>query len=142
MNAVPVPGLEGIAGPLEQVTLHHHTIGRVHVELRLGVVVGEVLSARDEEEERDGGRQREEREGGRRREEEEEEEGREGERQREERDGGRQREEEEEGTRHVKPCCCSVFAWQSETRGQHVWLPVSQGTHLTELGLEYSLKDW
>ena len=65
LNAVPVPGLEGIAGPLEQVTLHHHTIGRVNVVLRLRDVVGEDLSVRDVEEESDGGRQREARDGGR-----------------------------------------------------------------------------
>lgn len=39
----PVPGLKCIAGPLEQVALHHHAIGSVHVELHLGVVIRKVL---------------------------------------------------------------------------------------------------
>lgn len=46
---LPVPGLEGIAGPLEQVALHHHTVRRVHIELGLGVVIGEVLLERRED---------------------------------------------------------------------------------------------
>lgn len=32
---LPVPGLKGIAGPLEQVALHHHTIRSVHIKLHL-----------------------------------------------------------------------------------------------------------
>lgn len=40
---LPVPGLESIAGPLEQVALHDHTIGRIHVEFQLGVIVRKVL---------------------------------------------------------------------------------------------------
>lgn len=43
---LPVPGLEGIAGPLEQVPLHHHTIRGIHVELHLRVVIREVLNNR------------------------------------------------------------------------------------------------
>ena len=39
----PVPGLEGIAGPLEEVSLHDHAIRSVNVELHLSVIVGEVL---------------------------------------------------------------------------------------------------
>lgn len=31
----PVPRLEGIAGPLEQVALHHHAVGGVQVKLHL-----------------------------------------------------------------------------------------------------------
>lgn len=42
----PVPGLEGVAGPLEQVALHHHAVRSVHVELHLGVVIGKVLRGR------------------------------------------------------------------------------------------------
>lgn len=48
---LPVPGLEGVAGPLEQVALHHHAVWSVHIELRLGVVIGKVLR-------RDTGRRR------------------------------------------------------------------------------------
>ena len=40
---LPVPGLKSIAGPLEQVALHHHTIRSVHIELHLGFVIREVL---------------------------------------------------------------------------------------------------
>lgn len=40
---LPVPGLERIAGPLEQVALHHHAVWSVHIELHLGVVIGKVL---------------------------------------------------------------------------------------------------
>lgn len=39
----PVPRLEGIAGPLEEVALHHHTTGRVHIKLCFGLIVREVL---------------------------------------------------------------------------------------------------
>lgn len=42
-NFSPVPGFEGVAGSLEQVPLHHHPVGGVHVEFHLGVVVGEIL---------------------------------------------------------------------------------------------------
>lgn len=47
----PVPGLERVAGPLEQVALHHHAVWSVHIELSLGVVIGKVL-------EREAGRPR------------------------------------------------------------------------------------
>lgn len=40
---LPVPGLESVAGPFKQIALHHHAVGRVHVELHLWVVIGEVL---------------------------------------------------------------------------------------------------
>ena len=40
---LPVPGLKGIAGPLEQVALHHHAVRSIHVELHLRVVIGKVL---------------------------------------------------------------------------------------------------
>lgn len=46
---LPVPGLEGIAGPLEQVALHHHAVRSVHVELHLGLVIGKVLGGRQED---------------------------------------------------------------------------------------------
>lgn len=39
----PVPGLESVAGPLEEITLHHHAVGRIDIELQLGVIIGEVL---------------------------------------------------------------------------------------------------
>lgn len=39
----PVPCLEGVAGPLKEVALHHHPARRIHVKLRLGLIVGEVL---------------------------------------------------------------------------------------------------
>lgn len=42
----PVPGFEGVAGSLEQVALHHHSVGGVHVELHLRVIVGKVLKER------------------------------------------------------------------------------------------------
>lgn len=42
-SPLPVPGLKGIAGPLEQVALHHHAVRSIHVELHLGVVIREVL---------------------------------------------------------------------------------------------------
>ena len=43
MSVSPVPGLEGVAGPLEQVSFHDHAIRSVNVELHLSVIVGEVL---------------------------------------------------------------------------------------------------
>lgn len=41
--SLPVPGLECITGPLEEIALHDHTIGCIHIELQLGVIVREVL---------------------------------------------------------------------------------------------------
>lgn len=41
--SLPVPGLERVTGPLEEIALHDHTVGCVHIELQLGVIVGEVL---------------------------------------------------------------------------------------------------
>ena len=43
VSVSPVPGLEGIAGPLEQVSFHDHAIRSVNVELHLSVIIGEVL---------------------------------------------------------------------------------------------------
>lgn len=40
---LPVPGLECITGPLEEIALHDHTIGCIHIEFQLGVIVGKVL---------------------------------------------------------------------------------------------------
>lgn len=40
---LPVPGLESITGPLEEIALHDHTIGCIHIEFQLGVIVGKVL---------------------------------------------------------------------------------------------------
>lgn len=40
---IPVPGLKGIAGPLEQVALHHHTIRSVNIEFHFRFVIGEIL---------------------------------------------------------------------------------------------------
>lgn len=39
----PVPCFEGVAGSLEEVPFHHHPVRGIHVELHLGVIVGEVL---------------------------------------------------------------------------------------------------
>ena len=39
----PVPGLEGVASPLKEVAFHHYTIRSVHIELHLGLIVGEIL---------------------------------------------------------------------------------------------------
>lgn len=47
-SASPVPRFEGVAGSFEQVALHHHSVGGVDVELLLRVVVGEVLTGREE----------------------------------------------------------------------------------------------
>lgn len=40
---LPVPGLECITGPLEEIALHDHTIGCIHIEFQFGVIVGKVL---------------------------------------------------------------------------------------------------
>lgn len=42
----PVPRFESVAGTFEQVALHHHSVGGVHVELHLRVIVGKVLMER------------------------------------------------------------------------------------------------
>lgn len=42
-SLLPVPGLESITGPLEEVALHDHAIWCVHVEFQLGVIVRKVL---------------------------------------------------------------------------------------------------
>lgn len=39
----PVPCLEGITGPLEEIALHHHTAGCIHIKLHFGLIIGEVL---------------------------------------------------------------------------------------------------
>ena len=44
---VPAPGLEGVAGPLVEVALHHDAVGRLRVEVHDGVVVGHVLWPQD-----------------------------------------------------------------------------------------------
>lgn len=40
---LPVPGLESIAGSLEQIALHDHTIRSIHVEFQLWVIVRKIL---------------------------------------------------------------------------------------------------
>lgn len=42
-SLLPVPGLERIAGPLEEVALHDHAIGCIHIEFQLGVIIRKVL---------------------------------------------------------------------------------------------------
>lgn len=43
VSVSPVPGLEGVGGPLEQITFHHHSVRSIYVELHLVTIVGEVL---------------------------------------------------------------------------------------------------
>lgn len=40
---LPVPGLKRVAGPLEEVALHDDTIGGIHIEFQLGIVIRKVL---------------------------------------------------------------------------------------------------
>lgn len=35
----PVPGLEGVAGPFEEITFHGDAVVSVHIVLELGVIV-------------------------------------------------------------------------------------------------------
>lgn len=46
---LPVPCFESIAGPLEQVALHDDPVGRVHVEFKLGIIIGKVLGEKHKE---------------------------------------------------------------------------------------------
>lgn len=39
----PVPSFESIAGSLEQIALHDDPIGCVHIEFKLGIIVGKIL---------------------------------------------------------------------------------------------------
>lgn len=52
MSVVPIPCLEGIAGPLKEITLHGDAVVCVHIVLQLGVVIREVLNRRDEKQRR------------------------------------------------------------------------------------------
>lgn len=52
MSVVPVPCLEGIAGPLKEITLHGDAIVCIHIVLQLGVVIREVLNKRDKKRKR------------------------------------------------------------------------------------------
>ena len=45
--SAPAPGLEGVAGPLVEVALHHDAVGRLRVKVHDGVVVGHVLWPQD-----------------------------------------------------------------------------------------------
>lgn len=42
-SPLPVPGLECIAGPLKKIALHDHTIGCIHVEFQLWIIVRKIL---------------------------------------------------------------------------------------------------
>lgn len=44
-NGSPIPGLECIAGSLEEVSFHHYSIGSINVEFHLGFIVREILKA-------------------------------------------------------------------------------------------------
>lgn len=48
MSVVPIPRLEGIAGPLKEITLHGNAVLCIHIVLQLGVVIREVLNNREE----------------------------------------------------------------------------------------------
>ena len=51
---VPIPCFESVAGPLEQVALHRDAVVCVHIVLQLGVVIREVLLARERGRQREG----------------------------------------------------------------------------------------
>lgn len=40
---IPIPCLEGIAGPLKQITLHGDAVVCIHIVLQLCVVIREIL---------------------------------------------------------------------------------------------------
>lgn len=40
---LPVPGLESVARPLEEVPLHHHAIGCIYIEFQLGIIIRKIL---------------------------------------------------------------------------------------------------
>lgn len=52
MSVVPIPRLEGIAGPLKEITLHCDAVVCINIVLQLGVVIREVLNKRDEKRKR------------------------------------------------------------------------------------------
>lgn len=52
--SVPIPRLEGIAGPLKEITLHGNAVVCIHIVLQLGVVIREILN--NKRREKDGKR--------------------------------------------------------------------------------------
>ena len=50
-STVPIPCLEGIAGPLKQITLHGDAIVCIHIVLQLGVVIREILKKKKQRKE-------------------------------------------------------------------------------------------
>ena len=53
MSAVPIPCLEGIAGPFKKITLHGDAVVCVHIVFQLGVIVREILKREDGDEEKE-----------------------------------------------------------------------------------------
>lgn len=51
-SIAPIPRLEGVAGPLKEITLHGDTVICINIVFQLGVVIREVLSKRVKEREK------------------------------------------------------------------------------------------